>query len=87
MLVNIHFVCVWRAKTRYSDLLFLFLNFSTVFRRTERDELHEFQNLYVNETVSSEAITYVFSHNFESEKFLQVLTLSALKIYLKDNNV
>ena len=30
---------LWRAKTQYSDFLFLFLNFDTVFRRTEREEI------------------------------------------------
>ena len=30
---------LWRAKTQYSDFLFLFLYFDTVFRRTEREEI------------------------------------------------
>ena len=31
----------WRAKTQYSDFCFLFQNFYTVFRRSERDEKSE----------------------------------------------
>ena len=41
MLVNIHFFFLWRAKAQYSDLLFLFLNFYTVLRRAERDEMRK----------------------------------------------
>ena len=44
---------LWRAKTQYSDFLFFLLNFNTVLRRTEREEIIKFEGaeIYFKATI------------------------------------